>query len=121
MKVNNLVVGPSAQGRGYGRMLMEFADSMAREQGPTTISPFTNEKMHGNIALYSKMGFMETGRKAEHGYNRVLFSKILQEEKVIQQAQKPKMGPRVEVDCTCQRRKSSRRGLTNHNAGVKIF
>ena len=77
IKVNNLVVDPSAQGRGYGRVLMDYAEDMARAQGLAAVTLFTNEKMHENIALYTKIGFRETGRKAEDGFNRVFFRKNL--------------------------------------------
>jgi len=75
IKVNNLVVHPSVQGRGYSRVLMEHAEDMARAQGLPAVTLFTNEKMHENIALYTKIGFTETGRKTEDGFNRVFFRK----------------------------------------------
>jgi GNAT superfamily N-acetyltransferase len=77
IKVNNLVVDPTAQGKGYGRVLMEHAENMARVQGLAAVTLFTNEKMHENIALYAKMGFIETGRKFDDGFNRVYFRKPL--------------------------------------------
>lgn len=76
-KVNNIVVGPSAQGRGYGRILMTFVEDVARERGRTAMVLFTNEKTTGNIALYERMGFVETGRREENGYKRVYFCKDL--------------------------------------------
>ena len=75
IKVNNLVVDPSAQGRGYSRVLMDHAEDMARAQGLAAVTLFTNERMHENIALYTKIGFTETGRKTEDGFNRVFFRK----------------------------------------------
>ena len=77
IKINNLVVDPSAQGRGYGRVLMDYAEQTARAQGLAAVTLFTNEKMHENIALYTKIGFTETGRRAEDGFNRVFFRKNL--------------------------------------------
>ena len=78
IEIHNLVVDPTAQGRGYGRVLMEFADDMARKQGLPAITLYTNEKMHENIALYQKLGFIETGRKTQDGFNRVFFRKTLE-------------------------------------------
>ena len=75
IKVNNLVVDPSAQGRGYSRVLMDHAEDMARAQSLAAITLFTNEKMHENITLYRKIGFTETSRKTEDGFNRVFFRK----------------------------------------------
>jgi ribosomal protein S18 acetylase RimI-like enzyme len=77
IKVSNLVVHPGAHGRGYGRMLMEYAEEMARARGLPALTLFTNERMHENITLYTKTGFMETGRKTEGGFNRVYFRKQL--------------------------------------------
>ncbi len=77
IKVNNLVVEPSAQGRGFSRVLMDRAEDVARAQGLAAVTLFTNEKMHENIALYTKIGFIETGRRTEDGFNRVFFRKSL--------------------------------------------
>jgi len=77
IKVSNLVVDPAVQGRGYGRVLMDHAESMARAQGLAAVTLFTNRKMHENIALYRKIGFTETGRKTEDGFARVFFRKEL--------------------------------------------
>ncbi|KAL6879039.1 acyl-CoA N-acyltransferase [Trichoderma novae-zelandiae] len=75
--VNNLVVEPAAQGRGHGRVLMDFAEGFAREKGLSAVALFTNVKMHENIGLYLKLGFVETGRRTEDGYQRVYFRKRL--------------------------------------------
>lgn len=77
IKVNNLVVDSAAQGRGYGRLLMGFAEGVARERGRAALTLFTNEKMTENIVLYPKMGFVEIQRKMEDGYSRVYFRKTL--------------------------------------------
>lgn len=75
--VDDLVVDPSLQGRGYGRILMEFAEGRARAQGLPALTLFTNEKMHENIALYRRIGFEEAGRRNEDGFARVYFRKSL--------------------------------------------
>ena len=75
--VNNLVVAPSAQGRGFGRLLMKYAEDKARGQGLAAITLFANEKMHENIAWYTKMGFIETDRRTENEFSRVYFRKNL--------------------------------------------
>ena len=77
IKVNNLVVDPSVQGRGYGRVLMDHAERVARAQGLAAVTLFANEKMHENITLYTRLGFTETGRRTEDGFNRVFFRKEL--------------------------------------------
>lgn len=77
VKVHNLVVAPSAQGKGYGRRLMDFAERVARGRGRPALTLFTNEVMWENLAVYAKMGFVEVDRRVEDGYRRVYFRKEL--------------------------------------------
>ncbi|KUI52527.1 Spermidine/spermine N(1)-acetyltransferase [Cytospora mali] len=77
IEVDNIVVGSSAQGRGYGRLLMDYAEDVARERSRSALVLYTNEKMTENIALYAKMGFVEMCRREEDGYKRVYFQKDL--------------------------------------------
>ncbi|KAL0932527.1 acetyltransferase protein [Colletotrichum truncatum] len=77
IKINNLVVDTVAQGRGYGGLLMRYAEAFAEAKGRTSLTLFTNVKMYENVALYQKMGFVETERKTENGYERVYFRKDL--------------------------------------------
>ena len=75
LKINNLVVDVSAQGKGYGRMLMGFAEEMARGKGLRVMEFFTNEKMWENLEMYGKMGFLEVRRGEDDGHRRVYFRK----------------------------------------------
>ncbi|KAH6611344.1 acetyltransferase [Trichoderma cornu-damae] len=77
VRINSLAVEPAAQGRGYGRALMDFAEDVARVRGIGSMTLFTNVKMHENIGLYLKLGYVETERKSEDGYDRVYFRKQL--------------------------------------------
>ena len=77
VKVNNLVVSPAAQGRGYGKILMGFAEDTARAEGRPALTLFTNLMMRENLVLYPKLGFHETGRRTEDGYDRVYYRKDL--------------------------------------------
>ncbi|KAK7422770.1 hypothetical protein QQZ08_009395 [Neonectria magnoliae] len=77
IEIKNLVVDPAAQGRGYGRVLMNYAEELARSQGRPALTLFTNIKMYENLGLYEKMGFVETGRRTESGYERVYFRRDL--------------------------------------------
>lgn len=67
LNINNLVVDVSAQGKGYGKQLMQFAEDLARERGRAALELYTNVKMHENIALYAKLKFTETGRRVDSG------------------------------------------------------
>lgn len=77
IKINNLVVDTAAQGRGYGRVLMNYAEDFAQAQERPALTLFTNIKMYENLGLYAKMGFLETDRRTEDGYERVYFRKDL--------------------------------------------
>ncbi|KAL3488739.1 acyl-CoA N-acyltransferase [Aspergillus germanicus] len=75
LEVGSLVVDPAAQGRGYGRILMEFAEERARAQARRALTLYTNVKMWENLGLYRKLGFVEVGRRVQDGYERVFFEK----------------------------------------------
>lgn len=77
MAIDCIVVDQAMQGRGYGRMLMAFAESAARRKGYDAITLYTNEKMVENVTMYKKMGFEEIARKSEHGFDRVFFRKAI--------------------------------------------
>jgi ribosomal protein S18 acetylase RimI-like enzyme len=77
MLLDNIAVDPDAQGRGYGRTLLEFAERAALNAGYGTIRLYTNEAMTENIALYSRIGYVETHRAEEKGLRRVYMSKRL--------------------------------------------
>jgi ribosomal protein S18 acetylase RimI-like enzyme len=73
--LENVVVAPSAQGRGIGRMLIAFAEQHARELALPKVTLYTNAKMTENLAFYPALGYAETGRRREHGFERVFFEK----------------------------------------------
>ncbi len=77
MLLDNIAVSPGAQGLGYGRMLLEFAERSALDAGYDSIRLYTNEAMVENIALYSRIGFVETHRVEEKGLHRVYMVKPL--------------------------------------------
>jgi ribosomal protein S18 acetylase RimI-like enzyme len=77
MLIDNVAVSPGAQGLGYGRKLLEFAERAALEAGYESIRLYTNESMTENIALYSRIGFVETNRAEEKGLRRVYMTKSI--------------------------------------------
>ncbi len=77
MLLDNVAVRPEEQGRGFGRALIAFAEKAARERGLRTIRLYTNEAMTENIALYERLGFVETHRGEERGFKRVYMTKVL--------------------------------------------
>ncbi len=73
--LDNIAVDPDAQGSGLGRILLDFADAEARRRGFTELRLYTHQTMVENIALYTKRGWQETGRRVSSGLARVFFSK----------------------------------------------
>lgn len=49
----------------------------ARERGAPALTLYTSEKMAENLALYARLGYRETGRRAEDGFARVYMVKTL--------------------------------------------
>lgn len=48
-----------------------------KNKGLSRVTLFTNVKMSENIGFYAKLGFVETGRRMEDGFERVYFYKNL--------------------------------------------
>jgi ribosomal protein S18 acetylase RimI-like enzyme len=76
--LDNIAVLPGCQGKGHGRALMEFAEAEALRCGFREISLYTHALMSENLALYRRVGFVETHRVSEKGYDRVYMTKRLQ-------------------------------------------
>ena len=75
--LDNIAVLPDCQGTGFGRLLIEFAEAEARRGGFGEITLYTHAWMSENIALYRRIGFVETHRVSEKGFDRVYMSKRL--------------------------------------------
>ena len=73
--LQNVAVAPEAQGKGYGRQLIAFAEAEARRRGHDELRLYTHVLMVENIALYQRLGFHEIGRIHEHGFDRVYMAK----------------------------------------------
>jgi len=86
MLLDNIAVSPGAQGEGHGRTLLRFAEQAAIDAGYESIRLYTNEAMVENIALYSRIGFVETHRIEEKGLRRIYMLKPLQPSRSIADA-----------------------------------
>jgi len=75
--LDNIAVRPDRQGKGLGRRLIDFAEGEARRLGHAELRLYTHATMSENIALYAQLGFVETGRGREAGYDRVFMTKRL--------------------------------------------
>jgi len=73
--LDNIAVRPDRQGGGLGRRLIAFAESEARRLGHAELRLYTHVTMTENIALYARLGFVETGSGREAGYDRVFMTK----------------------------------------------
>lgn len=77
VELNNIAVHPRWQGRGIGRALIAFAEETAREQGVSELRLYTHVTMTENIARYGRIGFIETHRETQDGYERVFMRKLI--------------------------------------------
>jgi len=75
--LDNVAVHPDRQGQGLGRRLIAFAESEARRLGYAELRLYTHVTMTENIALYARLGFDETGRGREAGFERVFMRKSI--------------------------------------------
>jgi ribosomal protein S18 acetylase RimI-like enzyme len=75
--LESVAVAPAHQGRGIGRQLISHAEGLARDQGLGAVELYTNVLMTENLSLYPALGYEETGRVSEAGFDRVYFRKSL--------------------------------------------
>jgi GNAT superfamily N-acetyltransferase len=73
--LDNVALDPARHGQGLGRALMEFAEQEARRRGYGELRLYTHAKMTENIAMYPRLGWQETGRGEQAGYDRVFYRK----------------------------------------------
>ncbi len=65
--IPNIAVASVAQGQGYGRRLIAFAEAKARRRGYGEVRLFVNALMVENVAFYRHLGFVEIERLEEAG------------------------------------------------------
>ncbi len=75
--IDNVAVDPSVRGRGLGRALLKFAEAEARRAGFDSIYLFTHEKMTENLAIYSRIGYVEYDRRSHGEFSLVYMRKHL--------------------------------------------
>jgi GNAT superfamily N-acetyltransferase len=75
--VDNVAVHPSVRGTGLGRALLQFAEGEARRAGFDAIHLYTHEKMTENLALYSRIGYVEYDRRSQGSFSLVYMRKQL--------------------------------------------
>lgn len=75
--IDNVAVHPSHRGTGLGRAFLEFAEAEARRAGFDSIYLYTHEKMTENMALYSRIGYVEYDRRSQGEFSLVFMRKYL--------------------------------------------
>ena len=61
--IYSVAVAPAYQKQGWGRHLLKWAETQAQQAGYSRIRLYTNERMEANIALYRRLGYVETERE----------------------------------------------------------
>ena len=79
MLIYSVAIAPEYQKRGLGRRMLARAEAEARAAGYDTIRLFTNALMEANIALYTRLGYIETQREPFHQLTIVHMRKSLQD------------------------------------------
>lgn len=69
--IDNIGIEPSSQGTGLGRRLIEHAVSEAHRLRLPALRLYTNVAMTENVSIYAHLGFRETHRLVEKGFNRI--------------------------------------------------
>jgi N-acetylglutamate synthase-like GNAT family acetyltransferase len=75
--IDNVAVEPSHRGEGLGKALLEYAEAEARQMGFDSIHLYTHEKMTENLALYSRIGYIEYDRRSQGEFSLVYMRKHL--------------------------------------------
>jgi Acetyltransferases len=68
--IGKLAVAEEAQGKGLARELIGMAEKRAKELRLNRLELETRVELTENHAVFTRLGFVETGRKAHAGYDR---------------------------------------------------
>ncbi|MDZ5602005.1 GNAT family N-acetyltransferase [Pseudomonas sp. RP23018S] len=77
MLLENVAVMPACAGQGVGKALIDHCEQAARQQRLTDVQLYTHQRMTDNLAIYTRLGYVEVGRRTEDGFQRVYFEKTL--------------------------------------------
>jgi ribosomal protein S18 acetylase RimI-like enzyme len=69
--IDAIAVDPGCQGHGLGRRLIDYAAAQAKRLHLPALRLYTNVLMFENLSMYAHIGFVETHRAIENGFNRV--------------------------------------------------
>ena len=77
--IENVAVSPSFQGKGYGRMLMAHAETLAASSGFGEVRLYTNKLFAENVQLYLGLGYRVDREEEVKGGTAVHMSKKLED------------------------------------------
>lgn len=75
MLINNIATAPAHRGIGLGRALLDYAETYVRQRGLGELRLYTNQKLHENLEIYSKLGRLEHNSAEQDGFQRVFLYK----------------------------------------------
>ncbi|MFT6581285.1 MAG: N-acetylglutamate synthase-like GNAT family acetyltransferase [Alphaproteobacteria bacterium] len=75
--IENIAVAPTFQGAGLGRRFLKLAEDEAGRYGFSDLRLYTNVRFTENIAIYTRHGYVETGRDEQNNLNVVFMRKTL--------------------------------------------
>jgi ribosomal protein S18 acetylase RimI-like enzyme len=75
--IDTVAVNNAHQSRGFGRQLLRFAETRARELGLNAMTLFTNERYTQLLEMYARFGYVETHRIHVQGTDAVHLRKAL--------------------------------------------
>jgi GNAT superfamily N-acetyltransferase len=75
--IDNVAVHPDHRGTGLGRAFLEFAEAEAERAGFDSVYLYTHEKMTENLALYTRVGYVEYDRRSQGAFALVFMRKHL--------------------------------------------
>lgn len=73
--IENVAVDPARHGQGLGRCLLAYAEVEARDAELARLFLYTNIHMRENLDFYPSLGYVETHRISEDGFDRIYFEK----------------------------------------------
>lgn len=77
MHLEAVAILPTFRGQGLGKLLINEVEAAARTAGLNAVNLYTNAAMTANLKLYPHLGYSETDRRQENGFDRVYYRKKL--------------------------------------------